>query len=183
MGYKSNVSAKVPTMKHLLLALALSGTLLMSPAHAASNTFFNNLTGTWSGSGKAYLSKYGEISASCRVAITGAETRVAMNGSCGLLVFQRALGLSIRSAGGNRYVGTYTGSSTGPAKLEGSLRGDRLVMTIKWGGLVNGDRTAQMVLQRTGPNSFAQTVNDRVEGKNRSTSRFAFVRTTTQAAN
>ena len=170
-------------MKHVFLATALSSLLLVSSAHAASNTFFDNLSGSWSGSGRAYLSKYGEISANCRVAIAGAETRVAMNGSCGMLVFQRALGLSIRSAGGNRYVGTYTGSATGPAKLEGTLRGDRLVMTIKWGGLVNGDRTAQMVLQRTGPNSFAQTVNDRVEGKSRSTSRFAFVRTTTQAAN
>jgi hypothetical protein len=170
-------------MKHVLLALALSSTLLMSTAHAASNTFFNNLSGSWYGSGKAYLAKYGEISAKCRVAITGAESRIAMNGSCGMLVFQRALGLSIRNTGGNRYVGTYTGSSTGPAKLVGTLRGDRLLMTIHWGGLVNGDRTAQMVLQRTGPNSFAQMVNDTVEGKSRSTSRFAFVRATAQAAN
>ena len=76
----------------------------------------------------------------------------------------------------NRYIGTYTGSKTGPAKLEGTLQGDRLVMNIKWGGLVNGDRTAQMVLERTGPNSFAQTVNDKVAGKNRSTSNFAFKR-------
>ncbi len=106
-----------------------------------------------------------------------------MKGSCGMLVFRQALGLSIRNAGGNKYVGTYTGSKTGPAKLVGTLHGDRLVMTIKWGGLVNGDRTAQMVLQRTGPNSFAQTVNDTVEGKSRSTSSFAFVRTNTQAAN
>ena len=170
-------------MKRVCLAAALSSVLLMSTAEAASNKFFDNLSGSWSGSGRAYLSKYGEISANCRVAITGAETRVAMNGSCGMLVFQRALGLSIRSAGGNRYVGTYTGSATGPAKLEGTLRGDRLLMTIIWGGLVNGDRTAQMVLVRTGPNSFAQTVNDRVEGKSRSTSRFAFVRANTQAAN
>jgi hypothetical protein len=169
-------------MKHVFLATALSTILLVSTAHAASNNFFDNLSGTWSGSGKAYLSKYGEISAKCRVAITGAETRVAMNGSCGMLVFQRALGLSIRSAGGNRYVGTYTGSSTGPAKLVGTLRGDRLLMTINWGGLVNGDRTAQMVLERTGPNSFAQTVNDTVDGKKRRTSNFAFVRATTQAA-
>jgi hypothetical protein len=93
-----------------------------------------------------------------------------------MLVFRQALGLSIRNVGGNKYVGTYTGSKTGPAMLEGILTGDRLVMTIKWGGLVNGDRTAQMVLQRTGPNSFAQIVNDTVEGKKRSTSKFAFVR-------
>jgi hypothetical protein len=163
-------------MKHIFLAAALSSTLLISTAQAASDTFFENLSGSWSGSGQAYLSKYGEVSANCRVAITGAETRVAMNGSCGMLVFQRALGLSLRNAGGNRYVGTYTGSATGPARLDGTLRGNRLVMTIKWGGLVNGDRTAQMVLQRTGPNSFAQTVNDTVEGKSRSTSSFAFRR-------
>ena len=122
------------------------------------------------------MKKYGDISANCRLAINGTETKVAMNGSCGMLVFRQALGLSLKNVGGNKYVGTYTGSKTGPARLEGILTGDRLVMTIKWGGLVNGDRTAQMVLQRTGPNSFAQIVNDTVEGKKRSTSNFAFVR-------
>jgi hypothetical protein len=169
-------------MNRVLLATALSCVLLMSTAHAASDDFFDNLSGSWSGSGKAYLSKYGEISANCRVAINGSEAKVAMNGSCGMLVFRQALGLSIRNAGGNKYVGTYTGSKTGPARLVGTLRGDRLLMTIKWGGLVNGDRTAQMVLQRTGPNSFAQTVNDTVDGKSRNTSNFAFVRVSTQAA-
>ena len=169
-------------MKRAFFAAALSSALMVSAAQAAPSTFFDNLSGSWAGSGQAYVTKYGDISATCRVAITGAETKVAMKGSCGMLVFRQALGLSIRNAGGNKYVGTYTGSKTGPARLEGTLRGDRLVMTIKWGGLVNGDRTAQMVLERTGPNSFAQTVNDTVEGKKRSTSRFAFVRTSTQAS-
>ena len=163
-------------MKRIFRAAAISCTLLISTAQAAPKTFFDNLSGSWSGSGKAYLSKYGEVSAHCRVAIAGAETRLAMTGICGKLVFRRAIGLSLRNAGGNRYVGTYTGSTTGPAKLDGALRGDRLVMTIKWGALVNGDRTAQMVLKRTGPNSFVQIVNDTVEGKSRSTSSFAFRR-------
>jgi hypothetical protein len=163
-------------MKRVFLATVLSSALLISTANAAQNTFFDNLSGSWSGSGNAYVKKYGDISAKCQVAITGAETQVAMKGSCGMLVFRQALGLSIRNAGGNKYVGTYTGSKTGPAKLAGTLQGDRLMMTITWGGLVNGDRKAQMVLQRTGPNSFAQIVNDTVEGKSRSTSNFAFVR-------
>ena len=163
-------------MKCIFLATALCTAPFVPAVQAAPKAFFDNLSGSWSGSGKAYLSKYGEVSANCRVAIAGTETRVAMTGSCGMLVFRRALGLSIRNAGGNRYVGTYTGSTTGPARLDGTLRGDRLVMTIKWGELVNGDRTAQMVLERTGPNSFAQTVNDTVEGKSRSTSSFAFKR-------
>lgn len=173
---------KVSIMNRALLAAALSVALLIPAAQAAQTKFFDNLSGSWSGSGKAYVTKYGDISANCRVAITGAASKVAMNGSCGMLVFRQALGLSIRSAGGNRYVGTYTGSKTGPAKLEGTLTGDRLVMTIKWGGLVNGDRTAQMVLERTGPNSFSQTVNDTVEGKKRSTSNFAFRRNNVQAS-
>ena len=173
---------KVSLMERIFLAAALTGALLVPTAQAAQSKFFDNLSGSWSGSGQAYVTKYGDISANCRVAITGAENKVAMKGSCGMLVFRQALGLSIRNAGGNNYVGTYTGSKTGPAKLVGTLQGDRLVMTIKWGGLVNGDRTAQMVLERTGPNSFAQTVNDTVEGKKRSTSNFAFVRANTQAA-
>lgn len=163
-------------MKRVIFVTALSSALLISAAHAAQNTFFDNLSGSWSGSGQAYVTKYGDITANCRVAISGAETKVAMNGSCGMLVFRQALGLSIRNAGGNGYIGTYTGSKTGPAKLDGTLQGDRLVMDIKWGGLVNGDRTAQMVLERTGSNSFAQIVTDKVEGKSRSTSNFAFVR-------
>ena len=163
-------------MNRIILASAVCIAVSTLTAQAAPNTFFNNLSGSWSGSGKAYVTKYGDISASCRVAITSAETKGNMNGSCGLLVFRQALGLSIRNEGGNKYVGTYTGSKTGPATLNGILRGNRLVMTIKWGGLVNGDRTAQMVLERTGPNSFAQTVNDRVAGVNRSTSRFTFNR-------
>ena len=167
---------KYKLMNSTILASVVFIAAWASSVAAAPNTFFNNLSGSWSGSGKAYVAKYGDISATCKVAITGANTRVRMNGSCGLLVFRQALGLSIRNEGGSKYVGTYTGSKTGPATLNGTLRGNRLVMTIKWGGLVNGDRTAQMVLERTGPNSFAQIVNDRVAGVDRSTSRFTFNR-------
>jgi hypothetical protein len=169
-------------MQRFLFVTAVSSVLLISTAHAGTNTFFNSLSGSWSGSGQAYLKKLGEISANCRLAVTGAETQVAMTGSCGALVFRQALGIMIKNAGGNRYVGTYTGAKTGPARLEGTLQGDRLVMTIKWGGLVNGDRTAQMVIERTGPNSFAQTVNDKVAGVNRRTSSFAFKRDSISAS-
>lgn len=163
-------------MKRFFMSSALLSALLISPVEAAPPTFFDNLSGSWSGSGKAFVTKYGDISANCRVAISGADTKVAMGGSCGTLIFRQPLGLSIRIVGGNKYTGTYTGSKTGPARLDGTLRGNRLVMNIRWGGLVNGDRSAQMVLERTGPDSFAQAVNDRVSGVNRSTSRFSFKR-------
>ena len=163
-------------MQRILLALSFLSAFSFSPVNAGSNGFFSNLAGQWSGSGQAYLPKLGEVSADCRLSITGGAAQAAMNGSCGLLVFRQALGFTIRNSGGNRYVGTYTGSRTGPAKLDGTLQGNRLVMRITWGGLVNGDRTAQMVLMRTGSNSFAQTVIDSVAGKTRSTSAFNFKR-------
>jgi hypothetical protein len=168
-------------MQRIHLATALSSVLLISTAHAGSNSFFTSLSGSWSGSGQAYLKKLGDVSANCRLAVTSVETQVAMKGSCGMLVFRQSLGLTIKNAGGNRYIGTYTGSKTGPAQLEGTLQGDRLVMNIRWGGLVNGDRTAEMILERTGPNSFAQTVNDKVAGINRHMSSFAFKRDNTSA--
>jgi hypothetical protein len=163
-------------MKRFCFAIALAGVFSISAASAAPTTFFDDLSGNWSGSGKAYLTKFGEVSASCRLAVSGGGKQIEMKGSCGMLVFRQALGLTLKNAGGNRFTGTYTGSKTGPAKLEGTLQDDRLVLNIRWGGLVNGDRTAQMVLERTGPNSFAQTVIDKVSGKTRSTSRFAFKR-------
>ncbi len=168
--------SKKSTLISVIFVAALASALSVSNAQAAPNTFFADLSGSWSGSGEAYLAKFGEVTAKCRFAISGAETQVAMKGSCGMLVFRQALGITIKNAGGNRYVGTYTGSKTGPARLEGTLEGDRLVMKIKWGGLVNGDRIAQMILERTGPDSFAQLVNDKVAGTNRSTSRFFFKR-------
>jgi hypothetical protein len=163
-------------MKRFCIAIALAGAFSISAASAAPSSFFEDLSGNWSGSGKAYVTKFGEVSAKCRLSVSGADTKVEMKGSCGMLVFRQALGLTLKNAGGNRFTGTYTGSKTGPAKLEGILQDDRLVLNIRWGGLVNGDRTAKMVLERTGPNSFAQTVVDQVSGKTRNTSRFAFKR-------
>jgi uncharacterized protein (DUF2147 family) len=163
-------------MKRFCFAITLAGALSISAASAAPTSFFEDLSGNWSGSGRAYVTKFGEVSASCRLSVSGTDTQIRMKGSCGKLVFRQALGLTLKNAGGNRFTGIYTGSKTGPAKLEGTLQGDRLVLNIRWGGLVNGDRTAKMVLERTGPNSFAQTVVDEVSGKTRSTSNFAFKR-------
>ncbi|MEP7173380.1 MAG: hypothetical protein ABI705_07825 [Aestuariivirga sp.] len=75
-------------MTRFFLATALASALLIPVAQAAPTKFFDNLSGSWSGSGRAYVTKYGDISANCRVAITGADRKVAMNGSCGMLVFR-----------------------------------------------------------------------------------------------
>jgi hypothetical protein len=164
------------TMKHLFWASALVSSLFVSAASAAQPTFFSNLAGSWSGSGTAYLARTGEISADCKLKIAGGENKVSMQGTCGRFIFHQNLGFTLVKAGGNKYAGVYTGSKTGPARLQGTLQGDQLRLTITWGGLVNGDRTANMILRRTGPNSFAQTVIDQVAGRSRDTSQFNFTR-------
>ena len=163
-------------MRRFCIALALASAFSITPAIATTQSFFEDLSGNWSGSGKAYVTKFGEVKAKCHLSVSGAGPQVAMKGSCGMLVFSQALGLTLKHVGGNRFTGTYTGSKTGPAKLDGTLQNEQLVLNIRWGGLVNGDRTARMVLKRTGPNSFAQTVVDKVAGKTRNTSSFAFRR-------
>jgi hypothetical protein len=165
-----------PPMNKFLFVFAILTPMLSSIGLASPATFFNNLTGNWAGNGSAYLAKAGELSADCKLKIAGGDARVAMKGTCGLFIFRQGLGFTLQSAGGNKYIGTYTGSKTGPARLAGTLHGKQLRLTITWGGLVNGDRTAEMILTRTGPNTFVQTVVDEVSGKSRNTSNFNFTR-------
>jgi hypothetical protein len=158
------------------LSAVLTAVMMIAPASAGQEQFFDDLSGNWYGSGTAYVRQLGEVSATCTIIVNGTQTSMVAKGTCGKFVLQKALGFSVKSIGGNKYIGTYTGSKTGPARLEGTLQGDRLTLVIRWGGLVNGDTSATMVLERTGPNSFAQTVVDEVSGKTRNTSRFAFRR-------
>ncbi len=163
-------------MKIAIIATALSLSALITPAQADKNDFFTDLSGQWAGSGEAYLAKLGDVSANCKLSVNGALSSVAMNGNCGLLVFRQSLGLNLKATDETRGTGSYTGSKTGPARLSGALKGDRLVLAVAWNGTVNGDRAAQMVLQRSGTNSFELTVIDKVNGKTRNTSRFSFRR-------
>ncbi len=163
-------------MKSVLFASALAMAWLTPPANAAQDGFLSDLAGKWSGSGRAYLKGLGRIPASCSMQASGGETSVDLNGKCGILLFKIGLGLKLKDEGGNRFSGTYTGSRTGPAKLEGKLQGSTLVMDITWNGEVNGDTKAQMVLERTGPNVFSQTVTDMVRGDTIVTSKFTFTR-------
>ena len=116
------------------------------------------------------------MTAGCSLMVNGSPRSADMKGTCKFLVFRQSLGLTLTKASGNRVTGTYTGAKTGPAQLSGTVRGDRLVLNVSWGAPVNGDRVAQMVITRTGENSFVQTVTDKVGGKTRTTSRFAFIR-------
>lgn len=156
----------------MILALATAAV----PAHSTELQFLGNMSGQWTGSGKAYLKNLGNVSASCDMKADGAESEISLTGKCGVLFFSIGLGLQLKNEGENQFTGLYTGSRTGPAKLEGVLEGNRLEMDITWNGEVNGDLDAKMVLERTGADSFTQTVTDMVRGEEKTTSQFVFLR-------
>ncbi|WP_426130917.1 hypothetical protein [Pararhizobium sp. PWRC1-1] len=163
-------------MKIKVFATILSIAFLAVQSPAVARDFFSDLSGQWSGSGQAYLKKVGDISANCKLSVNDGDRNVSMMGNCRFLLFRQSLGLNLKTAGGGRVTGTYSGARTGPAQLSGTVKGDRLVLAVTWGGVVNGDRKAQMVLRRTGQNTFEQTVVDQVNGATKTTSQFAFKR-------
>lgn len=160
----------------LCAVMALALATAAAPASSTEVQFLGDMSGQWSGSGKAYLKNLGNVSASCNMKADSADSEISLSGKCGVLFFSIGLGLQLKDEGENQFTGLYTGSRTGPAKLQGVLEGNRLVMDITWNGEVNGDRDAKMVLERTGTDSFTQTVTDVVRGEERTTSQFVFVR-------
>ncbi len=161
-------------MKQSAFAFCVVFLLTASSAFASPIEFLSGLSGNWAGSGKAYLRGLGNVPASCNFKIGGSQKTASMNGSCGVFLFRAKLGLRLQNTSGTNFQGVYTGSRTGPAALAGMLKDSRLPMAITWGGEVNGDRNAEMILTRTGANSFSLAVFDQVSGERRQTSRFTF---------
>lgn len=82
-------------------------------------------------------------------------------------------------ATGRGYSGVYIGSRTGPAQLNGSRSGNALNLGIRWAKEVNGDRKAQLTVEKTGSDSMRLTVTDTdpETGKTMVTSRIDLQRT------
>ena len=79
-------------MKRFCIAIALAGAFSISAASAAPSSFFEDLSGNWSGSGKAYVTKFGEVSAKCRLSVSGADTKVADEGQLRYAGFSPGVG-------------------------------------------------------------------------------------------
>jgi hypothetical protein len=61
---------------------------------------------------------------------------------------------------GATYSGTYVGSKSGPATLSGSRTSGAINLNIRWAKTVNGDRDAQMTVEKIGDNAMRLTVTD-----------------------
>lgn len=144
------------------LTLALSITLSAGAALADESPFLASLKGSWSGNGTV-TTRIGatptNVSCSFDSAASGAS--LAMNGSCrGFVVIQRAISANLKADGAS-YSGTYLGPSGRPSSLSGSRQGDAINLDVRWSREINGDRMANMTIQKVGSNGLRLRTTDK----------------------
>jgi hypothetical protein len=150
-------------MKKFLASLFFVASALTfgNVAHAAEADFLQSLDGNWSGKGSVKVDADSPaISVNCKFASDTTDTSMKLDGNCvGLVVFSRPIGARLKTDG-KRYTGTYIGSGTGPAGLNGKRSGNSLNLGISWAKEVNGDRTAKMKLEKVGTDGMRLTTVD-----------------------
>jgi hypothetical protein len=144
-----------------IATVASSALWLGASANAQDQAFLASLDGNWSGKGSVRLrADSSPVNVTCKFTSDTTETSMELDGTCtGLVVVSRDVGATIKSAGG-RYTGVYRGSRTGPAGLAGRQSGNTLDLAIRWARNVNGDRAAQLKLEKVGDDGMRLTTVD-----------------------
>jgi len=162
--------------------LALAGCLLVaaSAADADEGKFLQSFQGNLAGKGTVQVTTQAPtVSVACTFKSDATSSSLSLDGNCrGLILVTRAISAHLKTSG-NRYSGVYVGSRTGPAQLSGSRTGNAINLAIRWAKVVNGDRIAQLTVEKKGANGILLTVTDRdpKTGKNVVTSRIDLKRT------
>ncbi|TCL68155.1 hypothetical protein EV286_10982 [Rhizobium sp. BK251] len=149
----------------LMIALVLAA----SPAHADEAAFLGSLQGSWAGSGSVKIRiNSTPVNVTCTFNSQTSKTELSLNGTCrGFVLISRSLGADLKFNGA-RYSGIYVGPNGGKAGLSGNRQGNVINLTIRWPKEVNGDRTARLMLQKTGADGMMLTTtdNDPSSGRN-----------------
>lgn len=142
-----------------LVALALS--VSVSPAVADDAEFLASFAGSWSGKGKFRVSTGSSpMPVSCAFDAKTSATSLSLDGKCrGMVVVSRRIGVTLKTDG-QGVSGSYVGSTTGPAGLSGSREGSAFDLLIRWAKAVNGDREAQMRVEKVGESGMKLTTTD-----------------------
>ena len=130
-------------------------------AHADEADFLQSFQGNFTGKGTVKVNTDAPaVNVSCRFDSDATSSSLSLDGTCrGLVVATRAISADLRSRG-TRYTGTYVGSRTGPAQLSGRRSGNAINLGIRWAKEVNGDRTAQMRVEKNGEDGIRLIVID-----------------------
>ncbi len=148
-------------MKSMLL-LVLAGCLTAATdARADDADFLRSFQGSFAGKGTLKVSANAPtVNISCTFKSGATSTSLSLDGKCrGLILMTRAISADLKATG-RGYRGVYIGSRTGPAQLNGSRSGNALNLGIRWAKEVNGDRKAQLTVEKTGNDSMRLTVTD-----------------------
>jgi hypothetical protein len=147
-------------MKSLAL-FAFAGCLIAADAHADDANFLSTFQGNFAGKGTVKVNTEAPtVNVSCSFKSDATTTSLSLDGNCrGLVMVTRAISADLRS-NGTKYTGTYVGSRSGPAQLAGSRSGNAINLGIRWAKDVNGDRKAQLTLEKTSGNGMRLTVTD-----------------------
>jgi hypothetical protein len=129
---------------------------------AAEADFLKTFSGNWGGNGSVRIRTATlPIPVNCKLASTATETSMSLVGQCtSLAIFSRPLSATV-TTNGKLYTGTYLGSRTGPAKLSGTRAGNALNLEIRWARNVNGDRSAQLPIEKIGDDEMRLTTVDK----------------------
>ncbi|MBB3236611.1 hypothetical protein [Phyllobacterium endophyticum] len=146
----------------LLVPVIAMVTLTAQPSRANEGVFLRSLAGAWAGTGTVKVRTDARpIKVRCRFESTANTSSLDLNGKCtGLILISRAINSHLVSGGHSRYTGTYTGAGTGVAGLMGTRRGDAIYLEVRWAKNVNGDRSAQMILQKIGDDGLKLSTKD-----------------------
>ncbi len=151
--------------RHLTQSLATAITLLVllsgSVAHADEAPFLKSLSGNWSGKGTVKVRVNAPtINVTCRFRSDTSTNSLALGGKCtSLAIFSRVISANLKANDG-RYSGSYVGAGTGTAGLGGQRSGDTINLGITWAKEVNGDRKAQMTIEKIGSSGMRLTTID-----------------------
>jgi hypothetical protein len=132
--------------RKVFIGLALSSLLFWCTAHAGEVDFLNRFAGSFSGSGQVKRNAQ-EDANQVQCTLTGllSTNGISISGQCGAFIFTKRIRVDIRfHPSSGRYIGTYVGSSIGPARLSGKRQDDVVVLKITWPQPVNGDTEATM---------------------------------------
>lgn len=164
-------------MNHFLARSVVAASMLFVcgvAADADEAAFLQSLEGNWSGNGTVRVrADTPPMNVSCRFESDTTASSLSLDGRCtALAVFSRAISADLRTDG-DSYSGSYIGAGTGTAGLGGQRVGDAINLGIRWAKEVNGDRKAQMTVEKVGASGMRLTTVDAhpVTGKSIVTSR------------
>ncbi|MBZ9733797.1 hypothetical protein LB534_09260 [Mesorhizobium sp. CA18] len=148
-------------MKSTAALLAAACFFCATGAHADEAAFLRSLQGKFSGKGMVRIRTNTPVmNINCNFTSDATADSLSLDGTCrALLIMSREIRADLKVDGAS-YTGTYIGSRSGPAGLSGSRKGDAINLDIHWAKVVNGDRNAELTVEKIGPDNMRMTVTD-----------------------